>query len=163
MNNSKSQKLSPTNSWTVTKRKSCTTLLCEITRLKSQQKYLESHHGSLSFEPFYDDDDVTQSSPKRNSKVKDLELFKTELEEALEKYRQESRFTVIDIYHEIKTLRNKTLNANSLEKTTMEKIREDITGINTKIETLQTLNMNELQLLRSEFHEYEKQIDTFLN
>ncbi|XP_013114512.2 uncharacterized protein LOC106092256 [Stomoxys calcitrans] len=152
---------SPTNSWAVTKRKSCTTLLCEITRLKSQQKYLESSQAKLIPEHFLEDcatsASTTASSLEANCAIKDVENFKRQLDEALLEHLQKSRATVKDICHEIKKIREDTLKVQSLEICSMDKLRKRIIGINTQIESLQTRNTNELKLLQTKFGEYDKE------
>lgn len=148
----------------MTKRMSCTTLLCEITRLKSQQKYLESNQSKLTPDQFYDNEESSPTPiarPEKNEKivgfVNEIEDFKTQLERDFTEYRQESRATVKDMYFQIRQIRENMTQPERLNEVSNQSMRELMISVNTQIETLQSRNANELKHLQSQVEGFENE------
>lgn len=149
------------------KRKSCTSLLCEITRLKSQQKYLEGNQVKLIQNQFYDTDGLSaENSDNVDSKhielINDIEHFKSQLDIALVEYRRQSRIAVNNICNDIKKIREDTRQSNSLDNCLIDALRERIFGINKRIGELRMQNSNDLKKWQSQVEDYEKETDILI-
>lgn len=156
------------------KRKSSTTLVCELTRLKSQQKYLECNQVKLIPEHFYDTNDSIISTAtiagtadcksKDNTVViqliNEIEHLKIQLDRELTVFRQQSRTDVKDMCLQIKQIKEDIQRPDRLHKYPMGALREHIIGINTQLERLNLKNATELQMLQKECENLE--IDTKL-
>lgn len=151
-----------------TKRKSSTTLMCELTRLKSQQKYLECNQVKLIVDNFFDTDGSSNTNTTgrptqtNNSSVinliNEIEKLKTQFDSELAAFRQKSRTAVKDMCLQIKHIREDIQQPDRLQLYPIGALREHIIGINAQIERLNSKNAAELQLLQKECENLE--IDT---
>ncbi|XP_065366910.1 uncharacterized protein LOC135959774 [Calliphora vicina] len=131
--------------------KSPTTLLCELTRLKTQQKYLEYAEVKLNVSSFQNNDKFSSTSSSlpnlRDSTVTHIEQLRIQIEGELNAFLQQSRATVNDIYLEVEKIKE-NIQPDRLDKYSVADLRQHIVCINTEIEKFKLKNSNQLLLLQ---------------
>ncbi|XP_055374467.1 uncharacterized protein LOC129607460, partial [Condylostylus longicornis] len=126
-------------------KKSTTALLCELTRLKSQRKYLEC--SQLKFNP----DDFDEIDIKR--KIQEIEDKRHSLEQELNDYKMYTKRDLDDMWIFINSIKEDINNKESLTKCPISNIRERVIGINNQINKLKEKNKKEMKELKEEFDE----------
>ncbi|XP_034479641.1 uncharacterized protein LOC117785640 [Drosophila innubila] len=155
-----------------------TSILCELMRLKAQQKYLECNQIKLNASNFLDDpgegkdqdEDEDEgiknaspatsrrpsSGPKVAGLINDIDRLKLELDEKLQKHRIDKRGQLQDMWHYMKTLKDDVFKPERLSQYTVNAVRERIMGINVQLERLNDQNSKELEMLRQEYEKLEQ-------
>lgn len=135
--------------------KSSTTLLCEITRLKTQQKFLEHNHIKLNFNNHSESNTVQSlmlSTAECNQSLKQdimkINLLNTQLDKNLQTFCEQSQIEVQNIVLKMKQIKE-YLKPRNLNDHSVGKLRGHIIEINTDIEKLYLQNSNELKVLQS--------------
>ncbi|KRF97571.1 uncharacterized protein Dwil_GK28027 [Drosophila willistoni] len=151
-----------------------TALLCELARLKAQQKYLECNQTKLNPQHFQDDDlqtdkanDVRDTKSIDNlrphsssaviSLINEIERLKFELDEKLKTYRTAKRDELQDMWHYMGSLREDVFQPERLSLYTMNALRERIVGLNGQLERLKIQNSKELEMLQEQYEKMEKE------
>ncbi|XP_062135456.1 uncharacterized protein LOC133845109 [Drosophila sulfurigaster albostrigata] len=155
-----------------------TSILCELMRLKAQQKYLECNQVKLNASNFLDDNDPggdididigagedslhtasrrPSSGPKVSSLINDIDRLKLELDEKLQKYRIDKRGQLQDMWHYMQTLKEDVFKPERLSLYTVNAVRERIIGLNGQLERLNVQNSKELESLKQEFDQMERE------
>nr|XP_014102592.1 uncharacterized protein LOC106627105 [Bactrocera oleae]XP_036223818.1 uncharacterized protein LOC106627105 [Bactrocera oleae]XP_036223819.1 uncharacterized protein LOC106627105 [Bactrocera oleae] len=145
------------------KKQSCTSLLCELTRLKSQQKYLECNQAKLN--PAHYEDPPVSGRSKNNSisqMINEIEALKAYLENRLKAYRencyceiQELRQVVSSIHEDVQPQR--------LSQCSLPELRERIISTNTQLIQLCDKNEKEMEKLRDECENIERDNKVIVN
>ncbi|XP_030371598.1 uncharacterized protein LOC115621639 [Scaptodrosophila lebanonensis] len=160
-----------------------TSILCELTRLKSQQKYLECNQVKLNPNHFLDDDtpieDVDHSTSPNNggelkeaknatdlrnsettiaSLINEIEHLKFLLNEQLQAYRNEKRDELGDMWHYITAIKDDVFRPERLSQYTTNTLRERIIGINAQLDRLNVKNSNDLQSLQKAYNKMEQEV-----
>ncbi|XP_073848927.1 uncharacterized protein [Musca autumnalis] len=147
----------------MTKMKSHTALLCEITRLRAQQKYLEANQIKISPNNFCNDSGSHVSSTGSNepnelvNTINEINNLKGQHETETDKFRLKTRNIATDICREVKQLREDTKPEKCLENLSIDAIRARIISINTRIDALRTKNTNEIKALQNQYPYLEKE------
>ncbi|XP_067627617.1 uncharacterized protein [Eurosta solidaginis] len=140
------------------KKKSCTALLCELTCLKSQQKYLECSQVKLNPDNFVDQPQSAKNKngptaiPLANSDsvatqlVNDIENLKVQLSQDLLVYRENSYREVQDLRELVNAIREDVHKPERLSQYTLPVLRERIITINTQL--MQLCDKNQAEILR---------------
>lgn len=141
----------------IKKIKSPTTLLCELTRLKTQQKYLECTDVKLNMRGFRDTNNITSTttvlSLQRNEHIStvimfnEIKLIRIKLDKEMSIFRQQSRAVVNNIFFEVKKIKE-DIKQEYLYKNSLGDIRQQTVSINAEIDELKSKNCNELSLLK---------------
>ncbi|XP_017125883.1 uncharacterized protein LOC108145164 [Drosophila elegans] len=162
-----------------------TAIICELTRLKAQQKYLECHQVKLIPNNFtlHDDEDALDSDPKsgderialetpettRNprppssstaeliSLINEIEQEKEELNEKLQQYRTAKRGELKDMWHFVATIKEDVFRPERLSQYTVNALREKIVGVNAQLYRLTAQNSKELEDLKVEYEKLERE------
>ncbi|XP_052841949.1 uncharacterized protein LOC128256001 [Drosophila gunungcola] len=162
-----------------------TAIICELTRLKAQQKYLECHQVKLIPNNFtlHDDEDALDSDPKhggerialetpettRNTRppssstaelislINEIEQEKLELNEKLQQYRTAKRGELKDMWHFVATIKEDVFRPERLSQYTVNALREKIVGVNTQLYRLTAQNSKELDDLKEEYEKLERE------
>lgn len=132
-----------------------TTMLCELTRLKAQQKYIECTDVKLNIRGFRDTDTIpsTISVLLRNEHIstvimfKEIDQIRIKLDEEMSSFRQQSRAVVNNIFFEVKKIKE-DIKQEYLYKKSLEDIRLQTVCINAEIDKLKSKNCTELSLLK---------------
>lgn len=150
------------------RKKTSTSLLCELTRLKSQQKYLECSQIKINFnikdknDNNNDNDNNDDNYDKQN--IKDIENLKNQLENQFIDYRDQNIKNIQDIQIFINAIKNDIMNDENLKNCSVNNLRERIVGINTHLNKLQETNYENLKILKNNCENYEKEIkEIFFN
>ena len=120
--------------------KTSTSILCELTRLKSQQKYLECSQIKLNPENF-DEADIKNT-------ICDIEDCKLNVDQALHNYRTTIKRDIEEMWVFINAIKVDIFNTGNLQNCTMNGLRERIIGINTQIQKLNEKNQRYFHELR---------------
>lgn len=153
-----------------------TSLLCQLMRLKAQQKYLEVNQVKLQANNFQDDDNDAEddheeegvppakgriggpsSVPKVTGLINDIDRLKLELDSKLTKHHMEKRGQLQDMWHYMNTLKEDVYRPERLSQYTVNAVRDRIVGINAQLDRLKAQNERELELLREEFSKLDRQ------
>ncbi|XP_023177596.2 uncharacterized protein LOC111603980 [Drosophila hydei] len=161
-----------------------TSLLCELMRLKAQQKYLECNQVKLNASHFLDDSDpeadgehedadkdnagkdgksVSAGSrrPSSGNKVagliNDIDRLKLEMDEKLRKHQADKRGQLQEMWHYMNTLKEDVFRPERLSLYTVNVVRERIIALNGQLERLNVQNAKELELLREEYTKMERE------
>ncbi|XP_016991485.1 uncharacterized protein LOC108053372 [Drosophila rhopaloa] len=162
-----------------------TAILCELTRLKAQQKYLECHQVKLNPNNFilHDDEDTmdtdqksegertasenpeTSRNPRLNSSstaelislINEIEREKLEINEKLLQYRTAKRGELQDMWHFVATIKEDVFRPERLSQYTVNALREKIIGVNTQLYRLSAQNSKELEELKEEYEKLERE------
>ncbi|KAM8714188.1 hypothetical protein ACLKA7_014343 [Drosophila subpalustris] len=164
-----------------TKTATPTSILCELMRLKAQQKYLECNQIKLNASNFLDKDDpgegesehkdefidenatpgtmttTTTSRPKVAGLINDIDRLKLELDEKLQKHRIDKRGQLQDMWHYMKTLKEDVFRPERLSQYTVNAVRERIMALNGQLEHLNAQNAKELEMLRQDYEKMERE------
>ncbi|XP_046809349.1 uncharacterized protein LOC124420489 [Lucilia cuprina] len=129
--------------------KSSTTLLCELTRLKTQQKYLECSEVKVNITNNIASSSTTLSNQCDSAThvANEIQQLQIQLEGELNAYLQQSRTTANDIYLKIKEI-NENMQSERLAEFSVSDLRNQISCVNSDIESLKLKNFNELSLLQ---------------
>ncbi|XP_036344988.1 uncharacterized protein LOC118754231 [Rhagoletis pomonella] len=159
---------------TLLKKKSCTTLLCELTRLKTQQKYLECSQVKLNPANY---EDPPASANNNNGATafaqppagieamqlaNEIECMKVQLEEDLKVYRENSFREVQELRDKVKSIREDVQQPDRLRQCTLPMLRERVITINTQLMQLCDKNQNEFEKLREECETLERNNDVLV-
>ncbi|XP_053967111.1 uncharacterized protein LOC128868713 [Anastrepha ludens] len=156
-----------TNTLGLVKKKSCTTLLCELTRLKSQQKYLECSQVKLN-PANYEDPTASNGSAafplpplggEAMQLVNEIECLKVQLDEDLKVYSENSYREVEEFRDLVSAIRVDVQQPERLSQYTLPVLRERIIAINTQLMQLCDKNQAEMEKLRGEFEQLERNND----
>ena len=139
-------------------KKSCTTLLCELTRLKSQQKYLECNQVKLNADNFLDEEHLENATATTNSNcnaktvsmINEIENLKCQFESNLQAHRASALFEVKDVWLSVNKIREDVMQPERLKQFSLQSIRERIISINSQLERLNSKNRDELAGLQIE-------------
>lgn len=131
---------------TAVPKKTSTSLLCELTRLKSQQKYLECSQMKINPE-HYDDGDEDKDT------VYEIENLKANLENQLNEFREAARRDVQDVWIFINAIKDDVFNQENFQKCTVNGIRDRIIGINLHLSKLIDRNRGCLEGLQKSYEE----------
>lgn len=152
-----------------------TSLLCQLMRLKAQQKYLECNQVKLQANNFQDDDndaedDEEEGSPPAKGRrrgpscvakvtglINDIDRLKLELDSKLTKHHMEKRGQLQDMWHYMNTLKEDVYRPERLSQYTVNAVRDRIVGINAQLDRLKTQNDRELEILREEFSKLDRE------
>lgn len=153
-----------------------TSLLCQLMRLKAQQKYLECNQVKLQANNFQDDDndaedDEEEGSPpvkgrrgrgpscvaKVTGLINDIDRLKLELDGKLTKHHSEKRGQLQDMWHFMSTLKEDVYRPERLSQYTVNAVRDRIVGINAQLDRLKAQNGRELEILREEFSKLDRE------
>uniref|UniRef100_W8B4B6 Uncharacterized protein n=1 Tax=Ceratitis capitata TaxID=7213 RepID=W8B4B6_CERCA len=144
------------------KKKSCTTLLCELTHLKSQQKYLECSQVKLIAANFEDLPPATVGGLKKSSAfmqpsqlINEIETVKQQLNEDLKVYRENCYREVQELRYMINAIRE-DVQPQRLSQCTLPALRERIINVNTQLMQLCDKNNAEMVKLRDEFENLDR-------
>lgn len=153
-----------------------TAILCELTRLKAQQKYLECNQVKLNPNNFIlKDDEGTDSktefcqepetgrNPRPNSSstadlialINEIEQEKLVLHEKLKLYSSEKRGELQDMWHFVATIKEDVFRPERLSQYTVNALRERIVGLNAQLYRLAARNSKELEELREQYAKME--------
>ncbi|XP_032590038.1 uncharacterized protein LOC116804962 [Drosophila grimshawi] len=155
-------------------------ILCELMRLKAQQKYLECNQVKLNASNFLDDnendndldgvggvgggEDMGGTASRRPSSgnkvagrlINDIDRLKLELDEKLSKHHVEKRGQLQDMWHYMNTLKQDVFRPERLSLYTVNAVRERIIALNAQLERLSVQNAKELDTLRQEYEKLEQ-------
>ncbi|XP_017013877.2 uncharacterized protein [Drosophila takahashii] len=162
-----------------------TAILCELTRLKAQQKYLECHQVKLNPNNFtLQNDEVEDTDPKsdgegkpalespetgRNprptssstadliSLINEIEQEKLVLNEKLLQYRNAKRGELQDMWHFVATIKEDVFRPERLSQYTVNALREKIVGVNSQLYRLADQNSKELEELKEQYEKLERE------
>lgn len=148
-----------------------TSLLCELMRLKAQQKYLEYNQVKLNANNFLDDNDPDEGDgedkppgcrrPSSGTKVagliNDIDRLKLELDDKLRKHHVAKRGQLQDMWHYMSTLKEDVFQPERLSLYTVNAVRERIIVLNGQLERLGLQNAKELEMLREEYKKLEQE------
>ncbi|XP_017087272.2 uncharacterized protein [Drosophila bipectinata] len=149
-----------------------TAILCELTRLKAQQKYLECNQVKLNPKNFMLEDeedpepDLDGTAPERPSssstaalvsQINAIEAEKLDLSEKLKKYKAVKRDELQDMWHFVATIREDVFQPERLSQYTINALREKIIAVSGQLERLGEKNANELEALRKEYEVLERE------
>ncbi|XP_068146701.1 uncharacterized protein [Drosophila tropicalis] len=151
-----------------------TAILCELARLKAQQKYLECNQTKLNPQHFQDDDlqidevnDLQDTKSNDNSRpnsssavislINEIERVKVKLDDKLKTYRTAKRDELQDMWHYMGSLREDVFQPERLSQYTMNALRERIVGLNGQLERLKIQNCKELEMLKEQYERMEKE------
>lgn len=134
-----------------TKRKSVTSLLCELTRLKSQQKYLECNQVKLNpkavivkdYKHQDEDTDITNI-------ITELENLKTEIQTDLKKYRNSKCNDLQHFSNVLNSLRDEIGSPLKLKNCSMNAMKGRVIKANTELEQIKTKNEEQLKCLKKQ-------------
>ncbi|XP_017040851.1 uncharacterized protein LOC108087805 [Drosophila ficusphila] len=163
-----------------------TAILCELTRLKAQQKYLECHQVKLNPNNFIiqdDDGDTVDTDPKSKNEVNasenletirnprptssstadlirlinQIEHEKVELNKKHLQYRTAKREELQDMWHFVTTIKEDVFRPERLSQYTVNALRERIVGVNTQLYRLTAQNSKEIAELKEEYEKLEQE------
>uniref|UniRef100_A0A1A9UY50 Uncharacterized protein n=1 Tax=Glossina austeni TaxID=7395 RepID=A0A1A9UY50_GLOAU len=150
-----------------------TKLLCELTRLKAQQKYLECNQINLLPENFMDNGFHVDNAADNFSNISnaysacgnadivglinEINVLKSDLNNAFLAYHQELQKSVKDFYSSVKEIKEDVFKPQRLRTFSVNNLRERTIGINTQLERLRAKNTNELTTLRDECEKLENE------
>lgn len=144
-----------------------TKLLCELTRLKAQQKYLECNQINLLPENFMDDnvdnaDNVSNTYTGCGNAdivglINEINVLKSDLNNAFLAYHQALQKSVKDFYSSVKEIKEDVFKPQRLRKFSVNNLRERTIGINTQLERLRAKNIDEITTLRDECEKLENE------
>ncbi|XP_011209865.1 uncharacterized protein LOC105230645 [Bactrocera dorsalis] len=145
------------------KKKSYTSLLCELTRLKSQQKYLECNQAKLNA-THYEDPPVSGRSKnnKTSQMINELETLKAYLEDSLKTYRDNCYCEVQELRQVVGSIRE-DVQPQRLSQCSLPELRERIINTNTQLIQLCDKNEKELEKLRDECEKIERDNKVIVN
>ncbi|XP_020801355.1 uncharacterized protein LOC110178536 [Drosophila serrata] len=163
-----------------------TAILCELTRLKAQQKYLECNQVKLNpnnfilddeeednkvVEPKSEDESDPQSGkgkrPTSSSTavliglINEIEQEKLDLNQKFKEYRSEKRRELQDMWHYVAAIKEDVFQPERLSQYTVNALRQRIIGVNGQLERLTLKNSKELETLKEEYEKLEKE-NTFI-
>lgn len=138
--------------------KSGTTLLLEITRLKTQQRFLEYNLIKLKFSNFSESHrdlkpsclmiSTLESNQSVIHVITELNQLKTQLDKNLQKFCQQSWIEVKNTELKIKQIKE-YIQCGNLNEHSIGTLRENVIDINTDIEKLNLQNSNKLKILQN--------------
>lgn len=137
------------------KKQSCTSLICELTRLKSQQKYLECNQIKLN-SAHYEDPPVSGRSKnnKTSHMINEIETLIVHLEDSLKAYRENCYREVQELHKVVKSIRE-DVQPQRLSQCSLPELRERIISINTQLMQLCDKNKKEMEKLCDECEKIE--------
>lgn len=144
-----SKKKTKMSSHIIIKKKTSTSLLCELSRLKSQQNYLENTQPSLMLE-----------LPEEDAKLEkdilvEIERQQIELEENFKNLRINAKYDSNDIQESLTDFKTNMLTDQSLKTTNVIKYRETVIAIDRKISDRSIELKISLEKLKAEQREIE--------
>ncbi|BFG05774.1 uncharacterized protein DMAD_04433 [Drosophila madeirensis] len=158
-----------------------TAIMCELTRLKAQQKYLECHQVRLNASNFQDNPDDedshegndehgtpsqeigarqrpgSSSAAALTSQINEIERLQLELNDKMQVYRATKRNELQDMWRYVNAMKEDVLRPERLNMCTVNALRERIIGLNGQLERLGAKNSKELETLREEYHKLERE------
>lgn len=154
-----------------------TAILCELTRLKAQQKYLECNQVKLNPKNFMleDEEDINRIDPETDvdgsagerpsssstaaliGQINAIEVERLELNEKLKKYKTIKRDELQDMWHYVATIREDVFQPERLSQYTINALREKIIGVSGQLERLGEKNAKELETLKKEYEILERE------
>ncbi|KQS62103.1 uncharacterized protein LOC26526403 [Drosophila erecta] len=157
-----------------------TAVLCELTRLKAQQKYLECNQVKLNPNNFILKDDTdtdtdsktrpceepeTGQNPRPTSSstadlislINEIEQEKLVLNEKLKLYCSEKRGELQDMWHYVATIKEDVFRPERLSQYTVNALRERIVGLNAQLYRLAAQNSKELEELKAQYDKLESE------
>ncbi|XP_055916408.1 uncharacterized protein LOC129949156 [Eupeodes corollae] len=140
------------NEHKVTK-KSCTTILCELTRLKSQQKYLECSQVKLNPDNYGSNEDDGDGV---GSIIREIEDLKITLARGLEEQKMSAKREVDNMWIFVNAIRDDILDGERLKKYSVQSIRDRILSINSMLAKMTENNEQNLKELQQKILEIEK-------
>ncbi|XP_016957249.1 uncharacterized protein LOC108029491 [Drosophila biarmipes] len=168
---------------TRTPKKTPTAILCELTRLKAQQKYLECHQVKLNPNNFILPNDEVDTDPKteregvasndpessRNARptsssttdlislINEIEQEKLVLNEKLLQYRNAKRDELQDMWHFVATIREDVFRPERLSQYTVNALMEKIVGVNAQLYRLSDQNSKDLEELKGQYEKLDRE------
>ncbi|KPU76010.1 uncharacterized protein Dana_GF27993 [Drosophila ananassae] len=151
-----------------------TAILCELTRLKAQQKYLECNQVKLNPKNFMleDEEDIHRADPETEldgerpsssstaaliRQINAIEVEKLDLNEKLKKYKKIKRDELQDMWHYVATIREDVFQPERLSQYTINALREKIIAVSGQLERLGEKNAKELETLRKDYELLERE------
>jgi len=167
-----------------TPKKTPTAILCELTRLKAQQKYLECNQVKLNPNNFiiHNDEEMdtdpqpegegiasdnpeTSRNPRPTSSstadlislINEVEQEKLVLNEKLLQYRNAKRDELQDMWHFVGTIKEDVFRPERLSQYTVNALREKIIGVNAQLNRLADQNSKELEELKEQYEKLDRE------
>ncbi|XP_017837523.1 uncharacterized protein LOC108596368 [Drosophila busckii] len=135
-----------------------TSIMCELMRLKAQQKYLECNQVKLNANNFVDSEESTvEAENKVVSLINDIERLKHELNSKLQQQLAEKRAQLQDMWHMMHTLKQDVFQPERLSLYSVNAVRERIMGLNAQLQRLGVQNAKELASLSVEYEQMERE------
>ncbi|XP_055838745.1 uncharacterized protein LOC129906831 [Episyrphus balteatus] len=139
-------------------KKSCTAILCELTRLKSQQKYLECSQVKSNPDNFGSvDEDVNGSGNGDGvySIIREIEDLKITLARDLEEKKMSVKREVENMWIFVNAIRDDVLDGERLKQYSVQSIRDRILSINSMLGKLNEINEQTLKDVQRKIVEIE--------
>lgn len=156
-----------------------TSLLCQLMRLKAQQKYLECNQVKLQPNNFQldqdDDEEETEvetevkaqdtAGPRRRPSsvtkvtnlINDIEHLKLDMAEKLQKHHLEKHGQLQGMWYYMNTLKEDVFRPERLSQYSVNAMRDRIVAISGQLERLKAQNARELEMLREEYTKLERE------
>ncbi|XP_017033354.1 uncharacterized protein [Drosophila kikkawai] len=163
-----------------------TAILCELTRLKAQQKYLECNQVKLNPNNFILDDEEDNKAVEPNSEdeldvpdehpqsgknqrpissstaalislINEIEQEKLDLNQKFQEYRSTKRGELQDMWHYVAAIKEDVFRPERLSQYTVNALRQRIICVNSQLERLTAKNSKELETLKEEYEKLEKE------
>lgn len=138
----------------VAKKLSATNFLCELTKLKTQQKYLEATQIPLKSH---------NCSPTESIELNELETMKTEQEMNWTTFVQKLKYDTSHAKDLLNEFHNEMMNKESLCKFSTKQYRERIQLIDQQLRDVETKNMQRLKQLKLEYCNIESELLPIMN
>lgn len=122
-------------------------VMCEMTKLKAQQRYLEATQSSL--------DIYHKLSDKDASMFMEAHLLKTDLDNNLAAFKDTLKFALEDYFTAIKSFSETMLNLNGIQKYNTNEYRDQIILVDKKFRDILTENTNQCKKLQMDYGELE--------
>ena len=161
----------PQSTFVKSNKKSKTSILCELTRLKSQQKYLECNQVKLNAANFMDEDpkepsakvsSVSQSNQSTLSTINEIDHLRLQFEENLHNYRENAIREIRDMWLSINNMKSDVFQEERLKQFSVQTIRERIINVNTQLEKLNSKNRGDMAGLQIECARLETETNKFI-
>lgn len=146
------------HSRTMEKRKRMTPLICELARLKSQQKYLQHSRIPDKFWQFdFCPDEISHYSKQRN----EIDALEDKLNLEFRGFELRSKNEIVDMWKFIREIND--VKGDDLETINVEHIREKILKLIKYFEVIQKKNQELSSKLKSEYEELQRTLKFNIN
>lgn len=123
------------------------TFLCEMTKLKAQQKYLEATQSSL---------DAFNKLPEKDASFYvDAQLLKTELDNKFNYFKDTLKLVVNDCLSVVNSFSETMLTENGIQNYNTNEYRDQIIIVDKKFRNIAASNTNQLKKLKDEYREFD--------